>query len=243
MSKRILATDLDGTFLHGSAQQRNAFYTFLQQHREHICTIFVTGRTVELIKDLYQYDNFDFIPNYIIADHGTIIVHGGNFEPLHFLQSQVIIEWEKLDHHLLYKLLDSEPSIVKQPFHPPYRHAYYYQCELRKDKLIPQIEELGFECIASSGVYLDILPKGYNKGTTLVHLLDHLQVEYSNVVTAGDSLNDLPLFKTGLASIAVGNSEKDLISKISKMSNVYISQHDGVLGIIDGLANYHWLKI
>ncbi|MBS0290020.1 MAG: HAD-IIB family hydrolase [Proteobacteria bacterium] len=242
MNKRILATDLDGTFLHGSEQDKKEFYAFLQENRQHICTIFVTGRTIELIKDLYLSD-FNFVPNYIIADHGTVIVHGSNFEPLNSLQSKVVVQWEKLDHDQLLKLLNNESSIVKQPFHPPFRHAYYYQSELIKDRLVPKIEELGFECIASSGIYLDILPKGFNKGTTLLHLLDHLEVDHRNVVTAGDSLNDLPLFKTGLASIAVGNSEVDLLNKVSKMSNVFISKHCGVSGIVDGLANFRWLTV
>lgn len=240
MNKRILATDLDGTFLHGSEQEKKMFYAFLQENRKHVHTIFVTGRTIELIRDLYL-GSFDFIPNYIIADHGTVIVHGSNFEPINSLQSKVIAKWEKLEHHQLLKLLNNESSIIKQPFNPPFRHAYYYRSEVIINRLIPKIEELGFECIVSSGVYLDILPNGFNKGTTLLNLLDHLQVEHRNVVTAGDSLNDLPLFKTGLASIAVGNSDNDLLKKVSKMSNVFISKHCGVSGIVDGLANFRWL--
>lgn len=242
MNRRILATDLDGTFLYGTDLEKQRFYAFLQENRQDICTIFVTGRTIELIKDLYL-GSFHFVPDYIIADHGTVIVHGDNFQSLDPLQSKVIAEWEKLDHQQLLKLLSHEPSLVKQPFHPPFRHAYYYQSESIKDKLVPKIEELGFECIASSGVYLDILPKGFNKGTTLLRLLDHLQADHRDVVTAGDSLNDLPLFATGLASIAVGNSEGDLLNKVSKMRNVFISHYDGVSGIIDGLVNFQWLTV
>jgi hydroxymethylpyrimidine pyrophosphatase-like HAD family hydrolase len=147
-----------------------------------------------------------------------------------------------IEHYkiLIYKL-KNEPSISKQPFNPPYRHAYYYQSEIIKDRLLPKIESLGFECIASSGVYLDILPKNFDKGRSLLYLLDQLQIDHDSVVTAGDSLNELPLFKTNLSGIAVGNAEANLLPHIANMDNIYVSPYHGVSGIIDGLINYQWI--
>lgn len=48
----ILATDLDGTFLEGSAQDKAAFYQLLAENKDTISVIFVTGRTLNLVKEL-----------------------------------------------------------------------------------------------------------------------------------------------------------------------------------------------
>ena len=239
-NKYILATDLDGTFLQGSNVAKQQFYDFLTTNKSQFSVIFVTGRTLKLIEELYS-TGFDFIPDYIIADHGTVIVDGKNHQPVEPLQSTVIEQWEKSDHAALLKLLNDEPTISRQPFNPPYRHAYYYQSELIMDRLLPQIETLEFECVASSGVYLDILPKNFNKGATLLYLLDQIKANNNKVITAGDSLNDLPLFKTGYPSIVVGNAEANLIPIVAEMENIYVSAYPGVSGIVDGLINYKWI--
>ena len=239
-SKHILATDLDGTFLHGSDTEKQQFYNFLSTNKAELGVVFVTGRTLNLIKDLYA-TGFDFIPDYIIADHGTVIVHGDTHLPVDPLQSKVIAQWQRSQHTALLTLLDNESTISIQPFNPPYRHAYYYQSESVKDRLKPQIEALGFECINSSGVYLDILPKNFNKGASLLYLLDQLEADHNKVITAGDTLNDLPLFTTGLPGIVVGNAEADLIPHVMNMDNIYVSRDHGVSGIIEGLIHYQWL--
>ncbi len=88
-------------------------------------------------------------------------------------------------------------------------------------------------------MYLDIVPRGVNKGSTLMHLMEFLNIPFDHVITAGDSLNDLSLFQTGLKSIAVGNSEPKLITEINLLNNVYLSQFPGLWGIIDGLNFYN----
>jgi hydroxymethylpyrimidine pyrophosphatase-like HAD family hydrolase len=87
-------------------------------------------------------------------------------------------------------------------------------------------------------MYLDILPRGVNKGSSLLNLINYLDINHEIVVTSGDSLNDLPLFQTGLKSIAVSNSEPKLVELVKQLENVYQSHLPGVLGIIDGLKFY-----
>lgn len=42
----------------------------------------------------------------------------------------------------------------------------------------------------SAGRYLDFLPKGVNKGSTLHALVQHLGVDPNSVLVAGDTLNE-----------------------------------------------------
>jgi len=196
----------------------------------------VTGRTIGLIKKLYQ-GGLDFIPDYMIADHGTVIVKGDNFEYVQEVQAQVIEKWEEAKHDELRALLKTQ-AVQEQPFYPPYRHAYYYNKERFDHSIIPEIVSLGFECILLHDVYLDILPATIGKGTTLTKLVESVGCSGDTVIACGDSLNDLPLFEAGYKSIAVGNSEPALLPKIENMDHVFLSEFPGIRGIIDGLNRY-----
>ena len=49
----VLATDLDGTFLGGSDEDRAALYDWIEDNRATIGLIFVTGRDPEFIADIF----------------------------------------------------------------------------------------------------------------------------------------------------------------------------------------------
>ncbi|WP_420422480.1 HAD-IIB family hydrolase [Simkania sp.] len=234
--KLCIATDLDGTFLEGTTAEKEQFYQFLSQEKERIAVIFVTGRTLGLVKNLYQ-GGLNFIPDYIIADHGSVIVRGENFEYVDEIQSEIMEKWENARHDELRSLLDIQ-TVQKQPFNPPFCHAYYYQKDTFDMSIVPEIQSLGFECILSHDVYLDILPSNVGKGSTLKKLIRSEGCDEKKVITCGDSLNDLPLFQSGYKSIAVANLEPALLAPIENMDNVYLSQHPGISGIIDGLMHY-----
>ncbi len=69
------------------------------------------------------------------------------------------------------------------------------------------IRSHGADVVVSDNRYLDVLPPGVNKGSTLLALLEWLEIGHGSVVTAGDTLNDLAMFETGLKGVMVGNAE------------------------------------
>jgi hydroxymethylpyrimidine pyrophosphatase-like HAD family hydrolase len=77
-----------------------------------------------------------------------------------------------------------------------------------------------------------------NKGSTLLALLSWLEVETERVVTAGDSLNDLSMFATGLQSVMVGNAEPALLAALPRLPHTYRAAADGCEGIIEGLHHF-----
>ncbi len=232
----VLATDLDGTFLEGDAQTKRFFYNKLMSLREEVLLIYTTGRPVEVVKSFCQRG---YLPNphFVLGDHGTHIVDGTDFSVVEHLQNAIASIWNE-GNQVLRDLLQEEPGIELQPLDPPYRVAYYYDPSRLESQTLEKIHKAGFDYILSCDMYLDILPRGINKGSSLLKLLDHLNVSHEIVVTSGDSLNDLSLFQTGLKSIAVGNSEPKLVEIIKELHNVYHSQFQGLLGIIDGLQYY-----
>ncbi|MGC9504633.1 HAD-IIB family hydrolase [Baaleninema sp.] len=232
----ILATDLDGTFLGGSESDRAEFYQYLQRHRDRVLLIFVTGRDLGLVQELYEEPEFPR-PDYIIGDVGTSVTCGKTFEPLAEVQNWISDRWQKANARVK-ALLEGEPGLSLQPVEPEYRVSYYYDRETFRDSTLEKLEQAGFDAILSADRFLDVMPKGVAKGPTLLRTLQSLAVDTDNTVVAGDTLNDLSLFDTGLKGIAVGNAEPKLIDRVQLMPHVYRSQHPGAAGIWDGLK-YH----
>ena len=81
-------------------------------------------------------------------------------------------------------------------------------------------------------------PRGVNKGSTLRRVLDWIGVAESDCVVAGDSLNDLALFETGLRGIVVGNCEPALARRVANMEQVYQARGIGAEGILEGLRHF-----
>jgi HAD superfamily hydrolase (TIGR01484 family) len=232
----VLATDLDGTFLGGSDRQRTEFYEYIENHRDRMLLVFVTGRDLEAIERMRREMSFPR-PDYIIGDVGTTIVEGKTFEPLLTVQNWVSSIWNDANDRVKEMLAD-EPGIKLQPVNPERRVSYYYQPDELQASTVQKILDAGFDCILSAEKYLDVMPKGVAKGSTLLRSIEALDLDAEYVITAGDSLNDYSLFQTGLKSIAVGNCEPKLADKIKTMPNVYRSPEAGAAGIWDGLKYY-----
>lgn len=215
---------------------RAEFYQYLQRQRDRLLLIFVTGRDLGFIEQLCENPDFPR-PDYIIGDVGTTIVHGETFEPLHEVQNWVAERWNNANDRIK-AMLANEPSLTLQPVATERRVSYYYNPEELQPSTVQKVVDAGFDCILSADLYFDVMPRGIAKGPTLLKLMEVLHINREAVIPAGDTLNDLSLFETGLKAIAVGNSEPKLVEKIKAMDNVYHSPHPGVAGIWDGINAY-----
>jgi hydroxymethylpyrimidine pyrophosphatase-like HAD family hydrolase len=100
------------------------------------------------------------------------------------------------------------------------------------------LADLNVDVLVSANVFLDVLPRGVNKGTTLRRVLEWLEADAADCVVAGDSLNDLALFETGLRGIVVGNCEPALLRRVAGMEQVYRARGVGAAGVLEGLRHY-----
>ncbi|HEX2207474.1 MAG TPA: HAD family hydrolase [Longimicrobium sp.] len=97
------------------------------------------------------------------------------------------------------------------------------------------------DVVLSANVFLDVLPRGVNKGTTLRRVLRWMGGGEGACVVAGDSLNDLALFETGLRGIVVGNCEPALRARVAPMDHVYPARGEGAAGVLEGLRHHGYL--
>lgn len=232
----VLATDLDGTFLGGSDEQRSRFYAYLQDHRDALMLLFVTGRDLDLVRQLYDEPNFPR-PDYIIGDVGTTVASGKDFAPLDVVQNWIAEQWGDSGDRVR-ELLQDEPGLERQPGTPRYRVSYYYDEKRLSPTTLDKIDRAGFDVIQSDDRFLDVMPRGVAKGSTLLKTLAALGLARDRTVVAGDTLNDRSLFETGLNGIVVGNAEAKLQAFARDRANVYVSSEPGASGIWEGLKHY-----
>lgn len=231
----VLATDLDGTFLGGDEQQRRALYEQLDR-RDDVVLVFVTGRDLDFVGELIEQPGMP-TPHLVIGDVGTTIVHGHDFSPVTEVQDWVDRTWSGANDFVL-ELLTGEPGLELQPVMGTRRVSYYYEPDTLSPSTITKVEAAGFDVITSADVYLDVLPKGVAKGPTLLRLIDAIDLPDERVLVAGDTLNDLSLFHTGLRGVAVGNSEPRLREAVADLPDVFQSELPGCAGIGDAIEHF-----
>jgi sucrose-6-phosphatase len=238
MSKSVLATDLDGTFLEGSSEEKMSLYAKIESLRDSFSLFFVTGRDIPFVKNLIDTKQVPR-PDVIIGDVGTTVVEGQSFENIQPVQSWIDSGWSNSEEAI--KIMDKYPELIKQKNFGGKRLSYYYYSEKSALEAAQEARLAGFDVLMSANLYFDILPRGIQKGTTLLKLLDFLQIDHEKVLTAGDTLNDLSLFNTGLKGVAVSNSESALVEIIKDKENVYLANKSGVSGILEALEYYRFI--
>lgn len=231
----ILATDLDGTFLGGPEQARRNLYASLRS-RQDAMVIFVTGRDLDFIRALLADPDMPR-PRYIIGDVGTTVVEGDGFRPVAQVQDAIAEAWGEANASVM-TLLRDEPGLELQPTAFRHRVSYYYDPARLRQETLRLIENAGFEWLLSADRFLDVLPRGIAKGPTLLKLIEAKALDADRVLVAGDTLNDLSLFETGLKGVAVGNSEPKLLDALARCHWIYRSALPGAAGIADALAHF-----
>ncbi|MBP7558504.1 MAG: glucosylglycerol-phosphate synthase [Chitinophagaceae bacterium] len=231
----LLATDLDGTFLGGKSLHKQTLYRLIRE-RDDIQLVFVTGRGLESVLSIL---NDPIIPNpdYIICDVGATIVNGHTLEPVEPLQGLIEQKWPgrlRIEETLAH-LTDLNYQEVPQQ----------RRCSLftASEKVIENVREsvAALECdvIYSAGKFLDVLPQGVNKGSSLKQLVSFLGLDEKDVLVAGDTLNDLAMYNCGFKGVAVGNAEALLVKAIKGMKQVYYARSAGAGGILEAMSWFH----
>ncbi|MEZ5456010.1 MAG: HAD family hydrolase [Lysobacteraceae bacterium] len=236
--KTVLATDLDGTFLGGSPQHRSALYDWIATHRSDVVLIYVTGRSLTTMRDVL--DELPLQPDHLIANVGTSALLGPDWVPDPQIEAWLAESWCPLRAQTMSQTLAAAfPALEPQPVVEGRRLSYFYDETLPLDAIEHLVREAGFDPLASAGRYFDVLPRGVNKGSTLLRLLDGLNLARERVLVAGDTMNDLSLFQTGLRGVAVGESEPTLLARVADMPNVLRGDIPGAGAILPLLEALH----
>ncbi|MDX1505407.1 MAG: glucosylglycerol-phosphate synthase [Spongiibacter sp.] len=233
----LLATDLDGTFLAGDADSRATLYQLIASHPE-IDLVFVTGRGLESVMPLLSDPSIPK-PGYIICDVGCTVVDGESLQPIHTLHTAIDKRWP--GEHVVEKALQHIPNISRQEVPQERRCSYFCEPDAVTEEVRAIVENLDCDLLYSAGHYLDVLPRGINKGRTLTALVDFLNIERERVLVAGDTLNDLSMFQQNFNGVCVGESESLLLSATTDLPRTYHATGPGCSGILEAISYFGYL--
>ncbi|OCW59625.1 alpha,alpha-trehalose-phosphate synthase [Hoeflea olei] len=236
----VLATDLDGTFLGGSEDDRAKLYGFIEDNRDSVGLIFVTGRDPEFIGALCRERGVPW-PDYAVGDVGTTIArvskHTG-VAPIPHLEDEIAAQWDNGGDRIKARL-DGHPGLTLQPTDFRYRVSYDVDITRFDASACETIDEMGYDWLISDNRFFDVLPRGVSKGPSLKRLVEYLAIEPDRVLCAGDTLNDLSMLECGLPAVAVGNSEPALIDRLAGLAHLHMAHAHGAAGILEAIRAFN----
>lgn len=233
----LLATDLDGTFLAGSADNRLRLYQLVNSHPD-IRLAYVTGRGLESVLPLLSDPTLP-VPDYVVCDVGATVVDGVTQQPLQPLQSQIAARWP--GDQAVVAALEHIQGIERQDVPQERRCSYFCASDAVTEELRRVVEALDCDLLYSADRYLDVLPRGVNKGSTLRALIAQLGIEEDDVLVAGDTLNDLSMYQQGFKGVCVGQSEKSLLHATQGQARVLHASTPGCGGILEAIEHFGFL--
>ena len=240
---RLLATDLDGTFIGDDAAMVDLWR---ELRARSIVVAFSTGRHLESIHDFYGQKGLDGRADVCICMVGTDIYLRR--------EGQYVLDagWHKIIHEEWDKeavedILHSIPEARMQDaeWQSRFKSSYYLQenVEPRLADIHRRLERahLRAKVVYSAGMFLDLLPIRSGKGEAVRYVAETHGIRPDNVITSGDSGNDLDMMRAdlGFRSIAVGNAAREL--KEFTEPHVYHAKASFAAGIREGLEAFGWL--
>lgn len=215
--------------------------------REGILIAFSTGRHLPSIDRFYAETGTTRRADACICMVGTEIwLRDGAGYKTDVAWSRVISDgWSNLR---VTEILDSIPDVTMQPeeWQSAFKCSYFLEenAEVRIQEINGRLERAGLRAkvVYSAGRFLDLLPYRSGKGGAVHYLAERLGIEADDVVTAGDTGNDLDMMRPelGFRSVAVANATEEL--RGYHAPNVYHARLPYAGGIREGLVHYGWLK-
>lgn len=240
MREILLATDLDGTLIGDDEALKNLNNLLSELMAANSLKLaYVTGRSLESYNQLAASKSL-LTPDALVTAVGTEIYWSG---------TDLSYGWPKpVDWHresILSKLGDLH-ELIKQPEteQRPYKVSFYLKDNPKVLDLVRQrLSGDAVDVLYSHQEYLDILPKGINKGGALNHLASHWKIDNSNIVACGDSANDIDMLTISKA-VVVANAHQELLDWVHSDNgpNIYLAKQAYAAGIREGLRNFQSLR-
>jgi glucosylglycerol-phosphate synthase len=179
-------------------------------------------------------------PDYIICDVGGTVVEGASLQAVQPIQSDIDRRWP--GERMVAEAMSVFPELERQEVPQQRRCSYFCHQDAVTPGLLGAARALNCEVLFSASRYLDILPAGVNKGSTLRALVAHLGVAEDQVLVAGDTLNDLSMYEAGFQGVCVGESEPALLAATADLPKVFQATDPGCGGILQAIVHFALLR-
>ncbi|WP_438483673.1 HAD-IIB family hydrolase [Streptomyces sp. S186] len=238
---KILVTDLDGTLLGGDEDGRRRLRQALDRHPE-ITVVFATGRGLPSVQALLDRDRLVPSPRWIISDVGASVVDATDMSHVDVLETQLRAGWPGHDHVRTVLSRHFPRLRYQEGVAQDGRCSFFLSPHHLTERLKAAVDDLGCSWSYSDGRFFDVLPPQAGKGPAVQQLARKLQWPASGILVAGDSLNDLSMFRLGTHGVIVGNAEPGLSAQAPTTARVHRTVRHGAAGVLAALERLGWLR-
>ena len=244
--ENLLVSDIDGTLIEPKLNNPGLkeLKTYLTNHTEKMAFALASGRNVNLVKKVIEEEQLP-LPDFIICSVGTEIYYtnGKDYILDKGWSTFLAGRWKRED---IVNRLKGIPWIKMQEevAQNPFKISYYYDKEKYNHEQLIKVLGTGWykvNIIPSNGEFLDFLPKRASKGNAIKFLCHKWAIPLSSVIAAGDSGNDIDMFRSSVKGIIVGNRSVEL-AEYKTTKKIYVAKSSASSGILEGLKHYKIIK-
>lgn len=239
--KWFLVTDLDGTIAEGEdIYGLRELTRWINDHKMDFAFGIASGRNFELTRQaIHEYDLP--VPDALICSAGSEIYYGVDFIADNDWEKNITSQW---DRETLEKALQKIPGIrlQEQEAQWPFKLSYYTEPRFSLEYLAmieKALEErkLSFKVLLTENRYLDFLPVRAGKGSAVQFVAEKWGLNTSQIISAGNSGNDIDMLVGKTRGIVVGNYSPELES-LRGMEDIYFAKERLAKGVLEGIKFY-----
>jgi len=261
MKIKLIAIDMDGTLLDDklnlSERNKDKLNELLANG---VYVVFATGRTYraakhyakELIKDIPLITYNGALIKMSLSEKVVMsvpiplekaykIISLGEKHDVYikvYIDDKLYVEQETMEaikfsseHRISYQVIDKlKDNIAKQPFMIVFKDSIEKITKVREELEYQRDNTLSFTL--STPYSLEFSAPNISKANSLINLCNEMGITMNEVLSIGNSLNDLDMLKVSGIGIAMKNSDDELKRNWSNISQ-YTNNEDGVAKIID----------
>ncbi len=131
-----------------------------------------------------------------------------------------------------HRVIDSVREMTAEPPKALVSNYHETECLVSYQEWIRANYSDVLDCFFSCDNYVEVVPKGTNKGAAVLQLAELLGIPQKNTIAAGDAANDLAMLRAAGLGVAMANGTDE-----AKAAAGYITQrdnnHDGIQEIIE----------
>ena len=244
--ENLLVSDIDGTLIEPKLNNPG-----LQELKSHLVNrtdkmafAMASGRNLDLVKKIIVEEKFPS-PDFIICSVGTEIYYTNGKDYVldkgwaTFLSGR----WKRDDIENRLKSIHWI-KLQEEEAQNPFKISYYYDKDnYNHDELVEALGKGWYKIniIPSHGQFLDIIPKRASKGNAIKFLCRKWSIPLTNVIAAGDSGNDIDMFRGAIKGIIVGNRSVEL-NHYETTKTIFVAKNAASAGILEGLKHYKIIK-
>ncbi len=252
---KLVIADMDGTLLNSQKQFSEGILQYIhKKSKEGILFAAASGRQYSSLKNSFEEIQEDMI---YVAENGMYIVYKNQELFSHTMKKEEAMNFVRIGRSLsnAYVIVCGKKSAYVEKENEAFlTEAKRYYAQLEKIDSLDKIMHLDDEVLkiaiwcdqgtekhiyphfqhfndflvsVSAFDWMDIMPKGFNKGTAACFLQSYFHISKEETAVFGDYLNDLEMMKEAKYSYAMKNAHPQII-QASHFITQYSNEENGV---------------